>query len=294
MIEDELSLTKIMEEKKQKSKQQKQTASQEMRKLIMLIVSKGLDPCIVFSFSKRECEAFSMCLKNCDFNVETERDSVEKIFKNAMETLSEEDQQLMQIQSMLPLLKRGIGIHHGGLLPIVKEVIELLFQEGLLKVLFTTETFSMGINMPAKTVVFTSIEKFDGEEFRWVTGGEYIQMSGRAGRRGLDDRGIAILMANKKLEPEVAKSILKGQSDPLYSSFHLGYNMLLNMMRVEDLRPEDIIMQSFHQFQNERVLPEIKAKLTTKLSDFSGLQLPNEQMLRKKNKLEQQKRKIDA
>lgn len=91
MIEDELSISKIAEEKKQKSKQQKQTAGQEMRKLIMLIVSKGLDPCIVFSFSKRECEAFSMCLKNCDFNVETERDSVEKIFKNAMETLSEED-----------------------------------------------------------------------------------------------------------------------------------------------------------------------------------------------------------
>jgi ATP-dependent RNA helicase DOB1 len=72
-------------------------------------------------------------------------------------------------------------------------------------VLFTTETFSMGINMPAKTVVFTSLEKFDGEEFRWITGGEYIQMSGRAGRRGLDDRGITILMANKKLEPDVAK-----------------------------------------------------------------------------------------
>ena len=142
---------------------------------------------------------------------------------------------------MLPLLKRGIGIHHGGLLPIVKEVIELLFQEGLLKVLFTTETFSMGINMPAKTVVFTSLEKFDGDEFRWITGGEYIQMSGRAGRRGLDDRGITILMANKKLEPEVAKAMLKGKSDSLYSSFHLGYNMLLNMMRIEDLKPEDII-----------------------------------------------------
>lgn len=149
---------------------------------------------------------------------------------------------------MLPLLKRGIGIHHGGLLPIVKEVIELLFQEGLLKVLFTTETFSMGINMPAKTVVFTSIEKFDGEEFRWISGGEYIQMSGRAGRRGLDDRGITILMANKKLEPEVAKAIFKGQSDPLYSSFHLGYNMLLNMMRIEDIHPEHIIVKSFHQF----------------------------------------------
>lgn len=104
----------------------------------------------------------------------------------------------------------------------------------------------MGINMPAKTVVFTSIEKFDGEEFRWITGGEYIQMSGRAGRRGLDDRGIAILMAGKKLEPEVAKQIFKGQSDPLYSSFHLGYNMLLNMMRIEDIHPENIIIKSFH------------------------------------------------
>jgi len=219
-----------------------------MRKIITLTVSKGLDPVIVFSFSKRECEAYSMGLKNCDFNNEEEGDSVEHIFKNAIETLSEEDQQLPQIQMMLPLLKRGIGIHHGGLLPIVKEVIELLFQEGLLKCLFTTETFSMGINMPAKTVVFTSIEKFDGDTFRTVTGGEYIQMSGRAGRRGLDKRGICILMANKKLEPETAKELLQGVSDSLYSSFHLGYNMLLNMMRLEDIHPEDIILQSFHQF----------------------------------------------
>mmetsp|Transcript_33006 Transcript_33006/g.43475 ORF Transcript_33006/g.43475 Transcript_33006/m.43475 type:complete len:146 (+) Transcript_33006:1297-1734(+) len=145
-----------------------------MRKLIMLIVSKGLDPCIVFSFSKRECEQFSMSLKNCDFNTEDERESVGKIYSNAIETLSAEDQQLPQITMMLPLLKRGIGIHHGGLLPIIKEVIELLFQDGLVKVLFTTETFSMGINMPAKTVVFTSIEKFDGDEYRWISGGEYI------------------------------------------------------------------------------------------------------------------------
>lgn len=145
-----------------------------MKKLITLIVSKALDPCIVFSFSKRECESYSMSLKNCDFNTEDERDSISKIFSNAIDTLADEDRQLPQITMMLPLLKRGIGIHHGGLLPIVKEVIELLFQEGLLKVLFTTETFSMGINMPAKTVVFTSLEKFDGDEFRWISGGEYI------------------------------------------------------------------------------------------------------------------------
>jgi ATP-dependent RNA helicase DOB1 len=95
---------------------------------------------------------------------------------------------------MREIIKKGIGIHHGGLLPLLKEVVELLFQEGLLKVLFSTETFSMGLNMPARTVVFTSIKKWDGEKSRWITGGEYIQMSGRAGRRGLDKKGITILM----------------------------------------------------------------------------------------------------
>jgi ATP-dependent RNA helicase DOB1 len=81
---------------------------------------------------------------------------------------------------------------------------------GLLKILFSTETFAMGLNMPARTVVFTAVRKFDGEEFRWLTGGEYIQMSGRAGRRGIDDRGITILMVDEKMEPDVAKGMLKG------------------------------------------------------------------------------------
>ena len=101
---------------------------------------------------------------------------------------------------MLPILKKGIGIHHGGLLPIVKEIIEILFQEGWLKALFSTETFSMGLNMPSKTVVFTSVRKFDGENFRWIGGGEYIQMSGRAGRRGIDDKGVCILIIDEKMD----------------------------------------------------------------------------------------------
>lgn len=75
---------------------------------------------------------------------------------------------------MLPILKKGIGIHHGGLLPIIKEVTELLFQEGWIKILFSTETFSMGVNMPARSVVFTSVRKFDGENVRWILGSEYI------------------------------------------------------------------------------------------------------------------------
>ena len=117
-----------------------------------------------------------------------------------MNCLSEEDRELPQIQLMLPILKKGIGIHHGGLLPIVKEIIEILFQEGLLKALFSTETFSMGLNMPSRTVVFTSVRKFDGEQFRWIGGGEYIQMSGRAGRRGIDDKGYCILIFDEKMD----------------------------------------------------------------------------------------------
>lgn len=93
---------------------------------------------------------------------------VDEVFENALASLSKDDRTLPQIQQLHPLLRRGIGVHHGGLLPIMKEIIEVLFQEGLVKVLFATETFSIGLNMPAKTVVFTQVSKFDGKESRWV------------------------------------------------------------------------------------------------------------------------------
>ena len=97
-----------------------------------------------------------------------EKTLVEEVFGNAIDILSEDDKKLPQVEHVLPLLKRGIGIHHSGLLPILKETTEILFQEGLIKALFATETFSLGLNMPARTVVFTSARKFDGKSFRWV------------------------------------------------------------------------------------------------------------------------------
>ena len=222
----------------------------DIYKIVKMIMVKNFNPVIVFSFSKNMCESYALQMSNLSFNEDSEKAMVDKVFSNALEMLSEEDKQLPQIQNILPLLKRGIGIHHSGLLPILKETIEILFQEGLIKVLFATETFSIGLNMPAKTVVFTSVRKFDGVSLRWVSPSEFVQMSGRAGRRGLDDRGMVIMMIDEKMEPAVAKEIVRGEQDNLNSAFYLGYNMILNLMRVEGISPEFMLERCFYQFQN--------------------------------------------
>lgn len=258
----------------------KRTGRSDAYKIVRVIMERNYEPVIVFSFSKRSCENLATIqMEQLDFNSKEEADKVEEIFNNAIDTLSEEDKKLRQVLNLLPLLKRGIGIHHSGLLPLLKEVIEILFQLSLIKCLFATETFSIGLNMPAKTVVFTSVRKFDGADFRWVTSGEYIQMSGRAGRRGLDDRGIVILMVDERMEPTVAKDMVKGQADKLNSSFHIGYNMLLNTIRVEGMDPERILRNSFHQFQNDRVIPDMKEKLEGLENDFASMNIENEEQM---------------
>lgn len=226
-----------------------------------MVVSKNYHPVIIFSFNRRECEEYANEVSSMNFNTKEEAENVSNIFNNAVANLSESDRQLPQIQHILPFLRNGIGIHHSGLLPILREVIELLFQEELLKVLFATETFSIGLNMPARTVVFTSVRKFDGTNNRWISGGEYIQMSGRAGRRGLDDRGIVIMMVDEEMEPSVAMGMVKGESDKLNSAFYLSYTMILNLLRVEGITPEFILEQSFHQFQNQESIPVFEDKI---------------------------------
>ena len=230
----------------------------DIYKIVKMIMLKNYNPVIVFSFSKNDCESYALEMRNLTFNDDTEKKMVDKVYNNALDMLSEDDKQLPQIQNILPLLRRGIGIHHSGLLPILKETIEILFQEGLIKVLFATETFSIGLNMPAKTVVFTNVRKFDGREMRWVTPSEFVQMSGRAGRRGLDERGIVIMMINDTMDPGVAKEIVRGEQDKLNSAFHLGYNMVLNLMRVEGISPEFMLERCFHQFQSTASVSELE------------------------------------
>ncbi|KAK6285050.1 hypothetical protein POUND7_004002 [Theobroma cacao] len=243
-------------------------------KLVKMIIQRQYDPVIIFSFSKRECEFLAMQMAKMDLNDDDEKGNIETIFWSAMDMLSDDDKKLPQasccsssskclisVSNMLPLLKRGIGVHHSGLLPILKEVIEILFQEGLIKCLFATETFSIGLNMPAKTVVFTNVRKFDGDKFRWISSGEYIQMSGRAGRRGIDARGICILMVDERMEPSTAKTMLKGNADSLNSAFHLSYNMLLNQLCCEDADPESMLRNSFYQFQADRAIPDLEKQI---------------------------------
>ncbi|XP_050230531.1 DExH-box ATP-dependent RNA helicase DExH10 [Mercurialis annua] len=236
----------------------------DIYKIVKMIMERKFQPVIVFSFSRRECEQHAMSMSKLDFNTPDEKDLVEQVFKNAILCLNEEDRELPAIELMLPLLQRGIAVHHSGLLPVIKELVELLFQEGLVKALFATETFAMGLNMPAKTVVFTAVKKWDGDSHRYIGSGEYIQMSGRAGRRGKDDRGICIIMIDERMEMNTIKDMILGKPAPLVSTFRLSYYSILNLMRRAEgqFTAEHVIKNSFHQFQYEKALPDIGNKVS--------------------------------
>ncbi|WVZ26326.1 hypothetical protein V8G54_004870 [Vigna mungo] len=275
----------------------------DIYKIVKMIMERKFQPVIIFSFSRRECEQHAMSMSKLDFNTPEEKETVEQVFRNAMLCLNEEDRCLPAIELMLPLLQRGIAVHHSGLLPVIKELVELLFQEGLVKALFATETFAMGLNMPAKTVVFTAVKKWDGDSHRYIGSGEYIQMSGRAGRRGKDERGICIIMIDEQVNALLAattghyscnrgtatealitmsagfslpwcivnrmemnnlKDMVLGKPAPLVSTFRLSYYSILNLMS----RAEG-------QFTAEHALPDIEKKVSkleqeVNLLDASG------------------------
>ena len=220
----------------------KPASPKDLQRVMKLLHARELHPAIVFAFSRRECEHNALQVSKLDFLPGADaKAQVASIFDAALMSLPEEDRAFAPLATLKPLLQRGVGVHHSGLLPMVKEVVEILFQEGFIRVLFTTETFAMGLNMPARSVVFTSLMKFDGEKMRHVASGEYIQMSGRAGRRGVDSVGMVIFLAtydppekgdaNAGLDKEVFKNIMLGKPKPLVSEFRLTYYTLLNLIR---------------------------------------------------------------
>ncbi|KAN0062287.1 Antiviral helicase ski2 [Thecaphora frezii] len=229
--------------------------------LVGLLRKKDLLPCVVFVFSKKRCEEYASSMPNTDLCNAREKNEVFIVIEKSLTRLKGSDKNLPQIKRMRDLLGRGIGVHHGGLLPIVKEIVEILFQRGLVKVLFATETFAMGVNMPARSVVFSGIRKHDGHGFRDLLAGEYTQMSGRAGRRGLDATGVVIINAAEALpESSTLHKMLLGQATKLQSQFRLTYNMILNLLRVETLKVEEMIKRSFSENAAQKMLPDQQRK----------------------------------
>ncbi|KAI1305570.1 hypothetical protein EDD11_004927 [Mortierella claussenii] len=229
--------------------------------LVGYLNKKQLLPVVVFTFSKKKCEENASGLSSTDLMTSSQKSEVHVFFEKSLVRLHGTDRELPQIQRMRDLLSRGIAVHHSGLLPIIKEMVEILFARGLVKVLFATETFAMGVNMPARTVVFSGIRKHDGRSFRNLLPGEYTQMSGRAGRRGLDSTGLVIIACNGD-PPEVTElqDMLLGKATKLLSQFRLTYNMILNLLRVEALRVEEMIKRSFSENSAQKAMPE-KEKL---------------------------------
>ncbi|KAF9225395.1 ATP-dependent RNA helicase [Gyrodon lividus] len=225
--------------------------------LLSHLQKKGLLPVVVFTFSKKRCEENATTLTNADLCTSVEKSEVHIAMEKAFSRLKGSDKKLPQINKMRNLLSRGIGVHHGGLLPIVKEVVEMLFARGLVKILFATETFAMGVNMPARCVVFSNTRKHDGRSFRDILPGEYTQMAGRAGRRGLDTTGTVIIVAGDDLPDQTTlTTMILGTPAKLQSQFRLTYNMILNLLRVEALRVEEMIKRSFSENTSQRLLPD--------------------------------------
>jgi superfamily II RNA helicase len=224
--------------------------------LVALLQKQDLLPTIVFSFSRKLVEDCAFLgLGSIDLTTAKEKAAVHMFVDQCVRKLSPVDRALPQITRLKSLLLRGIGVHHAGLLPILKEVVELLFGRGLVKILFATETFAMGINMPARSVVYNGIRKNDGNKFRNLDPGEYTQMAGRAGRRGLDTRGTVIVMAWGEALPEEAtlRSMMMGTAKILKSQFRLTYNLLLNILRT-DLPLTQFMARSFAEFGTQQLL----------------------------------------
>ncbi|BFZ20866.1 hypothetical protein BsWGS_23905 [Bradybaena similaris] len=221
--------------------------------VIEMLRKKDKLPVVAFTFSKKKIEENSANLQSVDLTTASEKSEIHIFFHKCISKLKGSDRSLPQVLQFEDLLKRGLGVHHSGVLPILKEVVEMLFQKGLVKILFATETFAMGVNMPARTVIFDSIRKHDGINFRNLLPGEYIQMAGRAGRRGLDTTGTVILLCKGDV-PEMAElhQMMLGKPTRLQSQFRLTYTMILNLMRVEQLRVQDMIKRSFSEFHNQK------------------------------------------
>jgi len=223
--------------------------------VILALESAGLLPAITFIFSRAGCEAaVRQCLAaGLRLTDRDEREAIREIAFERTAQLPDEDLAILGFHEWLDGLERGVAAHHAGLIPTFKEVVETLFQLGLVKAVFATETLALGINMPARSVVLERLVKWNGEVHADITAGEYTQLTGRAGRRGIDVEGHAIAVWSQNLDPSHLAGLASTRTYPLQSSFRPTYNMAINMVeRLGFEKARDSLESSFAQFQADR------------------------------------------
>ncbi|CAN5528933.1 DEAD/DEAH box helicase [soil metagenome] len=224
-------------------------------------------PAIYFIFSRRGCdEAVRQCMReHLRLTTTEEREVIRAYAEERAGDLSQDELDVLGFDDWVEALTAGIAAHHAGMIPPFKETVEELFKKGLVKVVFATETLSLGINMPAKTVSIESLMKFTGEKHEMLTPGQYTQLSGRAGRRGIDELGHSVVLLQRFTPFDTITRLASTRTYPLQSSFQPSYNMAVNLVRNYDrAEAEHLVSSSFAQFQADRdvvQLEQTRAKL---------------------------------
>ena len=233
---DEQTTTVWSSDEKQKVKRPPQRKAPEPGEILTVLREADLLPCLYFLPGRRVVEEAAMSAALHLFTSEEEQELIKAEIGIWLQQLPKEDRNLQQVYSLTELLPRGLAFHHAGLLPGLKVLVETLFARGHLRAVFATDTLALGVNMPARSVVVGSLSKFDGQEMRLLTPNEYRQLTGRAGRRGMDVRGAAIIPYSPWEPFETSFQRITAELLPVTSSFIIRYNSVLNLWRPGDVQ----------------------------------------------------------
>jgi superfamily II RNA helicase len=241
--------------------------------LIRHIQEKKQLPCLFFSFSRRDCEEKAFFYRDRDFLKPREKEEILSTYDELCDrygVLGSEGARRLRA-----LVAHGVAYHHAGMMPMLKEVVERLFTSGLIKLLFTTETFAVGVNMPACSAVFGSLEKYDGVNFRYLKSREYQQMSGRAGRRGIDPKGYVYACVDVGYDDyDTVRRIVSEKPEKIESQFNLSYNSIINLYAKYGEGIYDVCDRSFSNFQNHEVVRELDSQLEASKDKLDRLSVP--------------------
>src|ERR687890_250088 len=235
--------------------------------------AEALLPAITFVFSRAGCDAaVRQCLDaGLRLTTPAEADEIRDVAERYTADVPSEDLDVLGYWDWLEGLTRGIAAHHAGLLPSFKEVVEQLFVRGLVRCVFATETLALGINMPARSVVLEKLVKWNGETHADVTPGEFTQLTGRAGRRGIDPEGHAVVLWQPGLDPRAVAGLASARTYPLRSSFRPTYNMAVNLVaQVGRERAREVLETSFAQFQADRSVVGLAKQVRTQEEALDG------------------------